>query len=71
MRRDKIICAQKYPVEWLPDGSITTLPTSYHLGSYLCYPHMKDTINPLLATVSARIIRQYIGHISVIDSYSA
>jgi hypothetical protein len=61
MRRDKIICAQKYLVEWFPDGLIITLPISYRFELYLCNPQMKDTIHSFLAAVGVEITRQHVG----------
>jgi hypothetical protein len=52
MRRDRIICAQRLPVKWPPDGPINNVPMSDRIRLYLRNPHMKSTIYSAFATKS-------------------
>ena len=71
MRRDKAVCAQKYPVERPPNYLIISPPMSHHVEPYLLNPHVKDTIDSHLAAVGAETTRQYIALGWVGKYYSA
>lgn len=51
MRCDKVICAQRFPVEQSPDGLIINLLASRHFGRYLRNPDMEGAVYSTLAAV--------------------